>query len=156
MSELDVRIVRLDPMRVATVHAFGESPELAAWDKLINWAKSKGLLDDPGDQRIFGFNNPDPTPGSPNYGYEFWIAVGPEVQSDDVAAVKDFPGGLYAATKCKGTHAITDTWHRLATCVENSQYQFGEHQWLEGHVGSVVTPQKVEELILVLYAPIAV
>jgi DNA gyrase inhibitor GyrI len=77
------------------------------------------------------------------------------VQSDDVATVKDFPGGLYAVTRCRGTNTITDTWHRLATWVENSQYQFGEHQWLEGHVGPVVTPQNVEELVLDLYAPIA-
>jgi AraC family transcriptional regulator len=155
MEELQVRILRLDPMRVATVHAFGESPELAAWDRLITWAQPRGLLDELGNQRIFGFNNPDPSPGSPNYGYEFWIEVGTDVQSDDVATVKDFAGGLYAVTRCKGAHTITDTWHRLATWLENSAYQFGEHQWLEGHVGPVVMPQNVEELVLDLYAPIA-
>ena len=66
MSELDVRIVELEPMRVASFHAFGESPELKASKKLVDWAKPKGLLDAKGTHRIFGFNNPDPSPGSPN------------------------------------------------------------------------------------------
>ncbi len=155
MTDLEVRIIRLEPMRVASVHAYGESPELAAWDRLHKWAEPRGLLGEPGDQRIFGFNNPDSSPGSPNYGYEFWITVGPEVQSDEVAEVKEFGGGLYAVTRCKGAHTITDTWHRLAAWLENSQYEFGEHQWLEGHVGPIVTPQSVDEMILDLYAPVA-
>lgn len=155
MRDLRVRIIRLEPMRVASVHAFGESPEHAAWDRLLGWARPRGLLDEPGDLRIFGFNNPDPSPGSQNYGYEFWIAVGPEVQSDDVAEVKDFDGGLYAVTRCKSVDTITETWHRLATWLENSQHEFGEHQWLEGHVSPVFTPQSDEELVLDLYAPIA-
>jgi len=155
MEELQVRITRLEPMHVATVRAYGQSPELAAWDKLITWAKPKGLLDEPGDRRIFGFNNPDPSSGTPNVGYGFWITGGPAVPSDDVATVRDFPGGLYAVTRCQGAQTITDTWHRLATWLENSPYQLGEHQWLEGHVGPVVMPQNVEELVLDLYAPIA-
>ena len=31
------------------------------------------VLDQPG--RLFGYNNPDPTPGSSNYGYDVWITV---------------------------------------------------------------------------------
>ncbi len=155
MADIEVRIIRLEPMRVASVNAYGESPELAAWDRLLNWAEPMGLLDEAGGSRIFGFNNPDPSPGSPNYGYEFWIAVGREVQSDDVAEIKEFGGGLYAVTRCKGAHTITDTWHRLATWLENSQYEFGRHQWLEEHIGPAVTPLSIEELVLDLYAPIA-
>ena len=64
MSELDVRIVKLEPMRVASAHALGESPEHDAIEKLIAWAKPKGLLEDPEKHRVFGFNNPDPSPGS--------------------------------------------------------------------------------------------
>jgi hypothetical protein len=42
MSELEIRIVELEPMRVASVYGFGESPELQAWEKLIAWAGPKG------------------------------------------------------------------------------------------------------------------
>ena len=33
MSDLDVRIVKLEPVRVASFHGFGESPEDEAWNK---------------------------------------------------------------------------------------------------------------------------
>ena len=36
MSELQVRIVELDPMYVASVHGFGASPEEIAWQKLVH------------------------------------------------------------------------------------------------------------------------
>ena len=75
MSELDVRIVELEAMRVAGVHGFGPSPEMAAWEKLLAWARPLGLLDDPGSYRIFGFNNPNPTEDKKEYGYELWIRV---------------------------------------------------------------------------------
>ena len=97
MSELEVRIVKLEPMRVASFHAYSASPEGDAMGKLLAWAKPKGLLDPPGAHRIFGFNNPDPHPGSPNYGYEFWLAVGPDVKPEGELNLKDFPGGLYAS-----------------------------------------------------------
>ena len=36
MSELDVRIVKLEPMRVASAHGFGTNPEEQAWDKILD------------------------------------------------------------------------------------------------------------------------
>ena len=82
MNTLDVRLVTLAPMRVASFYGFGPSPELVAWEKLMAWSRPKGLLDGPTRARIFGFNNPNPSAGSPNYGYEFWIEVGPEETVD--------------------------------------------------------------------------
>ena len=46
MSELDVRIVKLEPMRVASLWGYGPEPETIAWEKLRAWADPKGLLDD--------------------------------------------------------------------------------------------------------------
>jgi DNA gyrase inhibitor GyrI len=156
MGELEVRIVRLEPMRVASVHGFGESPEEEAWRKLEAWAKSKGLLEDPKRHRIFGFNNPDPSPGSPNYGYEFWIVVGPGVESEGGVKVKDFPGGLYAVTRCEVIgdpyEIIPETWKRLATWLEDSKYTYAHHQWLEEHIRLHAPGQ---DFVLDLYAPIA-
>ena len=45
MEELNVRIVRLAPMRVASAYGFGASPEGIAWQTLLDWAKAGGLLD---------------------------------------------------------------------------------------------------------------
>ena len=155
MSGLEVRIVHLEPMHVASVHGFGESPELQAWEKLIAWAKPRGLLDDVERHRIFGFNNPDPSPGSPNYGYEFWIVVGSDIEPEGEVRVKEFPGGLYAVTRCKGVANITKTWHRLGTWCENSKYNHACHQWLEEHIGPADALLDENELLLDLYCPIA-
>src|SRR5574339_89764 len=97
MDNKDVRIVNLPPMRVACVSGFGESPEGQAFEKMRAWAQSRRLLDT--SYRLFGYNNPDPSPGSPNYGYDVWITVDESVQGDEEARVIDFPGGLYAVTR---------------------------------------------------------
>jgi DNA gyrase inhibitor GyrI len=153
MNDLDVRIVTLEPMRVASVHGFGPSPELVAWEKLMAWAGPKGLLDEPASFRIFGFNNPSPSPGSPNYGYDFWITVGPEVAADAEAQIVDFPGGLYAVTRCRGVEAIGPTWQKLVRWLANSRYRHASHQWLEEHLDAVDVPG--ETCGFDLYAPIA-
>ena len=61
MDDVNVRISRLEPMRVASVLGFGTEPEIEAWGKLIVWAKPLGLLDQPDQYFIFGFNHPEPT-----------------------------------------------------------------------------------------------
>ena len=156
MSELDVRIVELEAMRVASAHAYSASPEGDALNKLIAWAKPKGLLDDPEAHRIFGFDNPTPGPGSPNYGYEFWIEVGPGVEPEGEIKVKDFSGGLYAVTRCevRGDPGviIPSTWKKLVAWREESGYSYAHHQWLEKHIGPMEEPQG--EFVLDLYMPI--
>ena len=130
MSELKVRIVRLEPMRVAYASGFGESPEGEAWDKILAWAGSRGLLDDLEAVRFFGFDNPVPSPGSPNYGYEQWITVGPDAEAEGDVGTKEFPGGLYAVTRCN-LNNIGLAWKRLAAWCEDSQYRIACHQCLE-------------------------
>jgi hypothetical protein len=75
MDKLDVRIVHLETMRVASAVGFGANPEEQAWNKILAFAKAKGLPEKPEETRFFGFNNPDPSPGNPNYGYEQWMTV---------------------------------------------------------------------------------
>jgi AraC family transcriptional regulator len=158
MTELDVRIIRLEPIRVAAALGFGESPEPLAWKKILSWAESMGLLK--GDVRFLGFNNPNPSPGSPNYGYEQWITVGAGVQGKGEIEVKEFPGGLYAVVRCKGLQNIPSIWKELASWVETSTYKMGQHPWLEE---SMAPPRSIadlenlspEALVLDLYCPIA-
>jgi AraC family transcriptional regulator len=156
VDELRVRIVELPPLRVASAHAYGSSPEHSAWEKLIAWANPKGLLEDPQAHRIFGFNNPDPSPGSPNYGYEFWIVVGPEVVPEGEIKIVDFAGGRYAVARCEtrgDMEKIGETWQRLVVWREKSAHGPAYHQWLEEHLG--YTDEADEELILDLHMPIA-
>ena len=152
MSELEVRIVRLEPMRVASAHGFGQSPEGEAWDKILTWAKSKGLLEDLEALRFFGFNNPDPSAGSPNYGYEQWITVGPNVEAEGDVELKDFAGGLYAVAPCKLSN-IGEVWKQLVAWREDSPYKPAYHQWLEECLTPPGTP--LDEMEFDLYLPIA-
>ena len=47
MTEPNVRIEELRPMRVASFLGFGPEPETLAWKRLLEWARPRGLLDDP-------------------------------------------------------------------------------------------------------------
>ena len=138
MSELDVRIVELPPVRVASIWGFGESPEAVAWEKLEAWATPRGLLDDPERHPIYGFNNPNPSAGSPNYGYELWLQIDQDMQPDGDARIVDFDGGLYAVTLCEvptgNFEVIGETWKWLVAWREGSTYCCGNHQWLEKSV----------------------
>ena len=156
MRDLDVRIITLPPMHVAAFHAFGPGPEMDAWAKLEAWAKPRGYMDKAAARRIFGFNNPDPTPGSPNYGYEFWITVGPEVKEEEGVKIKQFAGGLYAVTICPVRDAWQDipaAWKKLVAWAESSKYRMARHQWLEEHLTAPGDPSV--QFVLDLHMPIA-
>ena len=152
MSEIEVRIVHLEPMRVASAYGFGEQPETIAWEKILDWAEREGIRD-LSNHRFFGFNNPNPSPGSPNYGYEQWITVGPEVEGDDDIEIKEFPGGMYGVMRNEGLQNISENWMKLAQWREESRYQEAYHQWLE----ECFTPQaeSLEDYVFDLYVPIA-
>ena len=155
MSNLDVRIVNLPPMRVACVNGFGEEPEGLAFDKMKTWAQAHNLLKGP--QRLFGFNNPDPSPGSPNYGYDVWLSVDESVQADGEARIIEFPGGLYAVTRIEVNHPVEEipaTWQKLIQWMENSKYRHGRHQWLEEHIGPLSAMSGEESFTLDLHLPI--
>ena len=138
MNEMAVRIVRLSSMRVASAQAFGAAPEMDAWGKLSKWAEAQGLLGDRPRPRVFGFNNPDPSPGSPNYGYEFWMVAGSEASATGGIQLKEFKGGTYGVIRCEvrgdPETAIPAAWQKLLLWRETSQYRMGSHQWLEEHL----------------------
>lgn len=155
MSELEVQMVRLEPMRVASAHGFGASPEEEAWNKILAFAGSKGLLDSPEEHRFFGFNNPNPSPGSPNYGYEQWMTVGPDVEAEGGVTIKEIPGRLYAVARCEGVSNIGRVWQELVTWFADSPYNKPPHfhECLE----ELLTPPDVpyEEYVFDLYLPVA-
>lgn len=155
MSELQVEIVRLAPMQVASFYGFGSEPEFQAAAKMLAWAEPRMLYDEGAGHRVFGFNNPSPTAGSPNYGYEFWL----ELKEGDAAEpsagdmeFKSFGGGLYAVAHCRGVAAIPDTWRQLVTWLEDSRYTMSHGQCLEQHTGRI--NGDIEALDFALYQAI--
>jgi effector-binding domain-containing protein len=122
MAQTDVRIIDLPPMRVASALGYGTEPEDQAAMMIVEFARSIGLK--PGDPgyRTFGFNNPGPTPGSPNYGYELWLVVGPDVDGKKPIEIKEIPGSKYAVTRFTGLSNIGRAWRELVAWFEDSPY----------------------------------
>ena len=155
MPNVDVKIIRLDPMRVACAHVIGEDPEHDASMKLRGWAEPKGLLNDLEKHPVFGFNNPNPTEEQKEYGYEMWIRVDQDVESEREITVKDFPGGLFAVTTFKLVNDpngnMPEVWMKLYEWVKASEYSWAKTQELE-------KPHDLsssdEDLMLDLYLPI--
>jgi len=161
MKDLDVKIVELESMHVASAQAIGESPEDKAWNKMRAWAEPRGLLEDLEEHPVFGFDNPEPSPGQKEYGYEFWMKVGPEEEAEGDIKMKEFQGGLYAVTTCNlkeeleseffKKNGCLESWKKIVEWVKSSKYTMGCHQCLErAHDPG----GSVDELILDLYCPI--
>ncbi len=155
MTDLDVRIVELDPMRIASVRAISKTPEKEAWETLRAWAEPKGLLEDIEKHPVFGFNNPNPSPDRKEYGYEFWIRIESDVEPEGDIEVKEFRGGLYAVTTCKlqgdPRGSVPEIWMKLWEWVQSSQYEWRETHELE----KLQNPDVPEEdIVLDLYLPI--
>ena len=129
---MNAEIVELSEMTCARFHVLSASPEEEAWRLLEAWARPQGLLDAASGAKIYGFNNPDPSAGSPNYGYEFWITV--EGESADVEVVH-FAGGRYIAAPFEKDDPceLPNAWKALVDWAEESEHLLGTHQWLEGH-----------------------
>lgn len=145
MDELNVRIIRLEPQLVASFYGFGTQPEEQALQKLRDWAEPRGYLQRPQEHRVFGFNNPDPLPGTPNYGYEFWITVGLEIEPQSEMRLEQFPGGMYAVLRLDDPfidpyQAIPQGWKQLVMWAEDNRYQMGSQQCLEEHLFAEKTP----------------
>jgi DNA gyrase inhibitor GyrI len=156
MEQLEIRIITLPPMRVACVNGFGQGPEGQAFDKMKAWLKAHDLLGKPARQ--FGYNNPDPTPGSPNYGYDVWVTLDESIKADGDAHIIDFPGGLYAVTRCEVKNPGADipaTWQKLFKWMQASRYHQGRHQWLEEHLGPLEEMGDNNYFTLDLYLPIS-
>lgn len=152
LGEMEVEIMRLGPMRVASFHALSENPEEEAAKMLVSWAQPRGLLEDPEEHPVYGFNNPDPKRGDTVRGYEFWIRVDPGFEADDVV-VKDYPGGLFAVTRVHVKDPwedIPSAWGRLVDWVEASEYDLDPGVCFEKSLD--VQPEG--EFILDLYCPL--
>ncbi len=161
MKKFEVKIVKLEPMRVASVRAVSTTPERDAWEKLSSWAQPRGLLEDIDKHPVFGFNSPNPSPGQKKYGYEFWIRVDPDTQPSGDVEIKKFKGGLYAVTTCKLKEEMAseffkkegylESYKNIVDWVKSSKYTMGKHQCLEKAHDPTASD---EELTLDLYCPI--
>jgi effector-binding domain-containing protein len=155
MTLKNVRIVDLPPMRVASSLGFGKQPEDQAWKQMLRFAASVGIDPKKKGFQTYGFNNPNPTPGSDNYGYEIWLPIGSDVEAEPPIQIKEVAGGKYAATRLTGLSNIGRVWKELVAWFEDSPYNCPPNycQCLE----ALQNPLEAnpEKYVFDLYLPIA-
>lgn len=156
METFEVKIVKLEPMRVASVYAFGASPETEAWTKLAAWAKREGLWEHRSEHPIYGFSNPCTPNAQSNYGYELWMQVDARLEPSGDTRIQEFIGGTYAVVRCD-THGdpaatIPQTWGKFADWLKATNQKQAHRQELERFITDADDPY---DLVLDLYLPIA-
>lgn len=151
MKVSEMNIVELAPMQVIKFYGFSETPEEDATTAANTWLQAQGLLKK-NAYRSFGFNNPNPSAGSPNYGYEIWILPNDGIPEGTDAEIKDFVGGLYAVASCENLDSISADWQKLVAWRDTSEYQSANHQWLEEVFNP---PTEIADLRFLLYLPIS-
>lgn len=147
---MEVKIVELEPMRVASFRALSETPEHDAAQMLATWAQERGYMDDLEKNPVFGFNNPNPSEGKKEYGYEFLVKVSDKFDEEGVN-IKDVEGGRYAVTTCESLNIIGEKWMQLVEWLKKSEYQFRDADCLEKTHDFGASD---EDLVLDLYLPI--
>lgn len=134
----EIKVLKeLKPVKVASYCHFGKNPESEAWKIMSRWLKQSGLSIEKDGLRVFGFDNPSPSPERAEYGYEIWVTLPDRVIVDDPnVKTKSFDGGLYAVMNVKGGgEALPPAWQRFMAWLRESKYIYGDHQWLEEHLG---------------------
>ncbi|HYG60262.1 MAG TPA: effector binding domain-containing protein, partial [Symbiobacteriaceae bacterium] len=100
--------------------------------------------------RYFGFNNPSPSPGQAEYGYEEWVTVPDSAQPSGPVAIKQFAGGLYAVVTTY-LYEIGERWQKLVRWVqESAAYELDERQCLEETVNTATMHSDNAQLDLFL------
>jgi effector-binding domain-containing protein len=158
MTDLTVEMRDLDEMVVVSGTGFGVEPEPLAWDLIFEFAARQGFDVESGDHRFFGFNNPNPSPGIPEYGYEQWMTIPAnlEVDLDGPVTRKTIPAGTFAVTRFKGLQQITETWREFLQWFEESGLSRGDN-W-EQCYEEMLNPGEAspDEWEFELYLPVAV
>lgn len=131
-----VRIVLLPPCTVASYQFEGDDPEETVGEVVSMFIRSSGLYEIKPDARMFGFNNPEPQPGSDYHGYEDWVTIPDDMEVSAPLVKKHYDGGLYAAYTINFPDFYE--WNFLKEWVKNSEkYQEDHRDYLEEHLNWV-------------------
>lgn len=146
------KIVELKPMTVASYTARGTHPEKAAFKEVHKWVTGGGV---PGHEkpRYFGFDNPPPSAGKDEYGYEVWATAPPCAAGSGPVKIKQFSGGLYAVMRTD-LATIGQSWKDLIAWREASSYKAGSHRCLEEHL-TLPVDNPDDAVKIDLYLPIS-
>ena len=127
----NVRIVKLPAMTVAAYCVVSATPEIDCAKVFDPFVLGNNLHNKSGF-RSFGFNNPDPSEDSAEYGYETWVTITEDFDVPAPFTKKHFTGGLFASTSAT-LNEIGERWTQLYNwCEKSDKYEFDSSlQWLE-------------------------
>lgn len=111
---LDVRIERLDGMRVAFIRHVGSYGSVgAAWGRLMGWAGPKGLFGP--HTRMLGIVHDDPEITPPEkLRYDAAITVGPGIGPEGEVGIQELEPGEYGVATHKGPYdRLGETYARM-------------------------------------------
>jgi AraC family transcriptional regulator len=111
---VEVRLEKLEPMRVAFVRNVGPYAECgSAWEKLCSFAAQQGWFSP--DMLRIGISHDDPDVTSPDkLRYDACLTVGESFAATGEIGVQVIPGGEYAATTHRGPYStLLDTYRRI-------------------------------------------
>lgn len=148
---MEVNIRKIQPGIFASFYGYGKQPEEAAMDKLLKWCKRKNIFLEDKCNVIFGFNNPNPDPEYPDYGYELWFKVERNERPDADTRLVEFNGGSYAVAGCTGAQGMMQCWMGLYQWCRENNYKLGYHQPLEKIVEDILDIDKIK---IELYCPV--
>lgn len=111
---MDVKIEKVDPIRVAFVRHVGPYEECgSAWQTLCSWAGRKGLFGP--NSRMLGISHDDPDVTPPEkIRYDACVTVDESVQPEGDVGVQEIPGGEYAVATHKGPYVnLKETYSKI-------------------------------------------
>jgi AraC family transcriptional regulator len=111
---MEVRIERVEPMRVAFMRHVGPYMEVGAlWGKLMSWAGPRGLLGPQATLIGIGHDDPHVTPAD-KLRYDACLVVDPHFQPEGEVGVQEIGGGDYAVTRHREPYEkLGETYARL-------------------------------------------
>jgi effector-binding domain-containing protein len=133
---MEVRLERLKTIRAAYIHSSSDTPEEDAEKRIIEWAKSKGLMEKNIGARLFG-RNTYPTDKPEPHGYELYLTVENDFEYGGDIEMREIPGGLYVVLRFTNLNKIREAWDKLWKWFEESEYKpadwkKSEHGWVDG------------------------
>jgi hypothetical protein len=123
-------------MNTICAYALSDTPEEDAKEKIVEYAKAKGLTSKNSVCRLFG-RNTYPTNDPEPHGYELQLTTDGTLEPEEGLEASQMPGGLYAVLRSKNLFNIAEAWAKLLKWVENSKHeQIGwtktSHGWAGG------------------------
>ena len=140
---MKVDIKKIEPGIFMSFYGYGKQPEEEAMNKMLNWCNEQNISIGDAKNIIYGFNNPNPTQESNEYGYEFWLKVDSNLKPENDFRLIEYHGGEYAITECTGAMNMFNNWVALYEWCKENNYKLGYHQPLERIIENIADIDKI-------------